>query len=65
MCGGRVLIKHGGIFNEGCNKRQIASIISVLFFLPVIHMCNASVLCRRGRLPHICSFVCESKVRRQ
>lgn len=43
MCGGRVLIKHGGIFNEGCNKRQIASIISVLFFFYQSFICVMQV----------------------
>lgn len=49
-CGGCVLIKHGGNFNEGCNRKPN----NWCFIRPLIHMCNEMVL---YRLLHICSFV--------
>lgn len=65
-CGGCFLIKHGGIFNEGCNKRHIGSIAHVFFFFSdqsficVMQVC----LTDRGDWLHICSFVSERGVGR-
>lgn len=54
-CGRCVLIKHGGFLMKGAIKGMWLN--NYCFFRPVIHMCNASVLYRQGRLaPHL--FFC-------
>lgn len=62
-CGGCVLIKHGGIFNEGHNKRHIGSITTVLsdqLFICIMQVCFTDGV----DWLHICSFVSERGVER-